>query len=1229
MKRHAALLLCAIALLIPSAVLAEGGWSWQKPQANVAPNGDLSWAPKAFEFAAGREVRYIDFDGGDDDNPGDRKDRPWKHHPWDKNATGQAARASGAITYVFKRGVVYRGFLSADDSGTADEPVRLTSDPSWGEGEAIIAGSMPVTEGWKRATPADVPEGMPEAGKVWYLDIGTDFEPWACWQVAGDGKVTRIHMARNPNWTLTNPADPKDDWAEWTWPSKEHERAIGTRAGVDEALKGKPEDFFDGVYCWTEWGGGIWGAMSLQYRSPVTQYDPQKGSVDRVVISPLFDGWVVAGDRYFMEKHPSYLDSPGEYYYEAPSRWYPANLKFPWEGSWLPTRAKHTGRLYVRLPGDRNPNGFRIELGRRDQAIRILDQDHIEITGLTFRFVNVPYRPQDPDLPGWEDYDIHTRIALEPLDEPAAIILGGDTSHIRIANNRFEHLPCGIKGKAWRTPNVEPTPVFPALPGKQADEFGEFEITDNDFQHLDHEAVTLRGAQHRESASRQAPPLGRVRILRNRMHHISQRPKQSKNSPAIFLGSGVTLAEIAGNEIVDCYGMGIYTVGGKGGGDERTMGLIRVLIYNNRTDYVMTSANDWGQIAAWQGGPNYVFNNVASNATGYKNHVFRDWDKKGPLPRYISNAYTYYGDGTYKSYWFNNVAWSDYNAKTSKYRTQSPFMFVLGFQNYVFNNSAWNMNAGANGSIGNRGGYLGNILSHMNRRLIAAGSRGDISVAGGGQEAVELNMGAVSTVAFTRNLLADTLGVEQEADLGVGTWRDNTWEKKLKALDQAKPLVGDVGVVVENEPFRDVEGHDFRPERPVAGSARGVKLFVPWGLYATVGEWQFRHNPKIDPRVILGEHFYMSDEYVTRQMYYEVPRGDLIAPNASAESFVPGPLTDWVDRGAMRFNGKDAYAVLTHDRLTADYETSYGFYDRKGGDGEVTRSSGTPLRTLRDELARLEDLLAKRGIRNVEKLKRDIDRTRERIEGMRSRGKDTSGLREKLKEMEQTLAHGDQKKMASLRKSIDRQKQAIAKKEAEGLPDRFIYPGQKRKTLHIDTGNLLIEAYLRTDPGHADGVVAGKMGSSGYQLAIDSTGKPALRLSAGDRKEAHAANVSVNDGKWHHVLAEIDRATGRVSLYVDGKAAGEHRSNLPAGASLANESDFLVGKGNDGRYFAGEMDFLRVCRGTLADARTTIEELYAWQFDGPFLKDFTGRRRDFDQTAPGAIDYDTDTSSGK
>jgi hypothetical protein len=66
---------------------------------------------------------------------------------------------------------------------------------------------------------------------------------------------------------------------------------------------------------------------------------------------------------------------------------------------------------------------------------------------------------------------------------------------------------------------------------------------------------------------------------------------------------------------------------------------------------------------------------------------------------------------------------------------------------------------------------------------------------------------------------------------------------------------------------------------------------------------------------------------------------------------------------------------------------------------------------------------------------------------------------------------------------------------------------------------------------------------------------------------------------------------------------------LGADVSLANDADLYVAGAPNGRFLNGVIDFLRIARGTLADTITTIEELYAWEFNGPFLDDFTGHRR--------------------
>jgi len=150
-------------------VAAAAEFPWQDPHAEVLPNGDLDLRQEPFAFEAGDTVRYIDYEAGDDGAAGTR-DTPWKHHPWDPSAGGTAAQHAGPTTYVFKGGVTYRGALTVDESGTAEEPIRLTRYPDWGDGEARIYGSRQITSGWQRgADHADIPD--PE--RVWWIDLDT------------------------------------------------------------------------------------------------------------------------------------------------------------------------------------------------------------------------------------------------------------------------------------------------------------------------------------------------------------------------------------------------------------------------------------------------------------------------------------------------------------------------------------------------------------------------------------------------------------------------------------------------------------------------------------------------------------------------------------------------------------------------------------------------------------------------------------------------------------------------------------------------------------------------------------------------------------------------------------------------------------------------------------------------------------------------------------------------
>jgi hypothetical protein len=159
----------------------------------------------------------------------------------------------------------------------------------------------------------------------------------------------------------------------------------------------------------------------------------------------------------------------------------------------------------------------------------------------------------------------------------------------------------------------------------------------------------------------------------------------------------------------------------------------------------------------------------------------------------------------------------------------------------------------------------------------------------------------------------------------------------------------------------------------------------------------------------------------------------------------------------------------------------------------------------------------------------------------------------------------------------------------------------QRHNLDMNTNNFLIQTYVRVDAQTRNGTITGKLTpGTGYALRV-LNGRLSLLLRSGGRS-AEATGPRINDGKWHHIVAEVDRKASALRLYVDGKLATQNTSILPANASFSNEADFIAGKG-----IVGAIDFLRVSRGSLADAETTINELYAWEFNGPHLKDFAGR----------------------
>jgi hypothetical protein len=173
-------------------------------------------------------------------------------------------------------------------------------------------------------------------------------------------------------------------------------------------------------------------------------------------------------------------------------------------------------------------------------------------------------------------------------------------------------------------------------------------------------------------------------------------------------------------------------------------------------------------------------------------------------------------------------------------------------------------------------------------------------------------------------------------------------------------------------------------------------------------------------------------------------------------------------------------------------------------------------------------------------------------------------------------------------------------------PEPCTIEGQALKNPQIYRGNMLIEAYFKTTTGHTGGVLMEKLNGSGYSLAISSNGRLSFTVKGAGASAVVESAARVNDGQWHHAIAELDRGAPQLTIYLDGRKDASARG-LDGSVSLANDGNLHVGGTPAGRYLDGALDFLRLAHGTLADADTTIEELYAWEFDGPFLRDFTGR----------------------
>ncbi len=1134
----------AITMFMFAALFSFAGeYSWQKQQAKVLPNGDLEWSPMPFEFVKGEVVRYIDFENGDDNNDGKTKATAWQHHPWDVHASGKAKGEKGIVTYVFKRGVAYRGVITNEaktgksgkkgilvgESGEPGNPIRLTSDPSWGEGQAMILGSIKLPGEWKPAKTVSYPKRIPEIDKVWALDLNalgvldkeknveiiTQNSYWGksnlrmpflgLFRVDSNGASHMQHLARTPDWQQGDENFVLDYWHKMDG-SKMLKDGEGKKAKLiakgiwdEDVLKGHPQDWFTGGYIWPQYGHFMGGPMPREIKDEVKNkrgkvikhYNPKDG----VIYEGCYGNWH-ARLRYMIDNLPQYLDHDEEFYYDPES-----------------------AHLFYRPPAGQDPNKMHLEWTRFGEGVYIDSQKHIEISGLHFKYQNT-----------------------------VGVGMYNDVENVTVRNCSFEDmLEYGVSQgmKNYRSDKDKAT-------GKPRPHYAtNIRIHDCDFRDIWTTAVHLSADQDHGRV------LGHIELLRSNFLNTGIRHKDNVQTPLpcveiLYPQTG----EIAGNIVEDSWGSGLMIFAGITSGGTVDWPLSRVLVHHNKTIDTALAVNDYGGMSLWQGGPIYCYNNNIGNSPGYMPAGITMF---GGSNKGFSLSYPLYLDGAYKIYSFNNIVWARTNDKSqTPFATNTPgYFMVFGFLNQLTNNTFYRTGKGVGGSGGHRNDVVSNLFCEVGSKgdkravggakFIAHDRQGDPSLVGGGDDGSSGRRG-VPTLAYANNVFHGSAKAGQllrqrpEAGITKGIEGD-TIEKLAQAMTEFPIRYGQLGWRAEEKPIKGkgstdpiqkLSEVDFRPVDGSTAIDRGATYFIPWSLHGCVGEWHFTEN-HADPARSVDYAWYQSQAHYYRMMYEYVPPLDLQFNHGELTDYVPSPSEDWC-KGALVFNGSRIGTVKDSDMRADIVLPTF----KKNKKGELVQHDRYPS----------EPWIVPKPI----EVKKD------------AKGRD---------------------------------KPVFAKDSV------YRYPGKLRNTLISRNRNLLVEVNLKAEsPG---GILGKHDNRAGYELRIDAAGKPQFCVTAKGQNGCVTATQSITDGRWHHVLAEIDRETGRMTIYIDGKKSAESKCPFPQKESLDSKADFIVGKTHDGKFLKGTIDFMRVCHGTLADAQTDIAELHEWQTNGPFKYDMAGK----------------------
>lgn len=289
--------------------------------------------------------------------------------------------------------------------------------PSDSEPPAVISGSESSrTTTWTRCTTESCP--MINPAVISHVYVGRwsqDKNPSIITQITADGTVHTLPVARTPNISITDP----DKWHENWWAADTSNASSHTltdtqsRAGLQPgnlttlgSVVGADAVMIDGN---RRCGG-------FMYVRRITQNDQAQGTItfDQPVGASTYgiqENGIGPYVKYYLKNKPTFLDSPGEWYFDVPST-----------------------RLYVWPLQDDSPSTTTIEIGVRDTGIGI-HTSNIRLRHLTVAGIN--------------------DVSDSPNEKTGAIVIGNDTTNIHnisLAHISLQNAGTGIAiGTAGQT----------------------------------------------------------------------------------------------------------------------------------------------------------------------------------------------------------------------------------------------------------------------------------------------------------------------------------------------------------------------------------------------------------------------------------------------------------------------------------------------------------------------------------------------------------------------------------------------------------------------------------------------------------------------------------------------------------------------------------------------------------------------------------------------------------